>query len=334
MAHSPDEEFGHSLDRMLPGIAWGFLERTPPTRRGNVEAMLIGAVTPDLLEFDATTAPKLVFVQGLSTGVDGFPYQRFPDNVRFAGNVGAFAPFVAEHAIALALAAARDLRAAREKVRSGRRRPPPDQRLLYGATAVILGYGAIGREIAPRLSAFGTRVYGVSRTGSPAPGAERMFGADRLLDALRESDLVFDARPLTRLTAGTIGATELAAMRPEGVLVMVGRAGTVDEEALYRHLVDHPSFRAASDVWWDEDFPNGVFRSRWPFSELRNFVGTPHSAGAVEGAGGRGVQLALENLSRYFRDGRPAHLVDRSEYEAVSRPSPARGAPRRSGGDR
>ena len=316
VALRPREDIREEVNRRLPEVAWAFLEDTPPARRSDVEAMLVGSFAREAEEFDVATTPKLTFVQRLYTGVDGFPFERFPERVRFAGNVGAYAPFVSEHAITLALAAGRDLAAAREMVRAGRLRPPPAQRILYGATAVILGYGAIGREIARRLAGFDTRVVGMNRTGAPDAGCAEMYPASRLREAVALGDFVFEVRPLTKLTAGTIGREELEAMRPNAIFVNVGRAGTVDEEALYRHLQTHPTFRAAIDVWWDEDYAGGRLPSRFPFAELPNFVGTPHTAGVAPGSEPRVLQLAIENLARFFRDAAPSHVVDRREYSS------------------
>jgi phosphoglycerate dehydrogenase-like enzyme len=98
----------------------------------------------------------------------------------------------------------------------------------------------------------------------------------------------------------------------------VGRAATVDEESLYRHLQAHPPFRAAFDVFWDEDYAAGRITLRFPFAQLPNFSGSPHSASAVRGGQdveARALRLALENIARFFRDERPLHIVDRSEYE-------------------
>lgn len=315
VALQPQPDIREGLNSLLPEVPWAFLEATPPGQRGGVEAILAGgSFLRAAIGFDPTSTPKLRFVQCLYTGIDRFPFGRFPDSVDFAGNVGAYAPFVAEHALALALAAARDLFGAREMVRAGRLRPPPAQRLLYRSTAAILGYGEIGRAIAARLAPFEAHVIGLNRTGSSAPGCEEMFAAARLKELLARADLVFEARPLTTRTAGTIGRAELEAMRPAAVFVNVGRAGTVDEEALFRHLQTHLAFRAATDVWWNEEFAEGALPNRFPFSELPNFVGTPHSAGFATGAESRVLRMAAENLARFFRDGRATHLIDRREY--------------------
>ena len=314
VALRPREETSRATAGAIPSVPWAYADESSPPEWGEVEAMLVGSLERELSGFDPASTPRLTFVQRLYTGVDGFPFDRLPPSVRVAGNVGAFAPFVAEHAVALALAAARTLLDSADRVRRGQLRPVPEPRLLYRRTAVVLGYGEIGRAIADRLAGFEMRVVGVNRTGRMAPGSDAMYPAEALELAVAEGDFVFDARPLTRSTRGSVNARLLAAMRPEAIYVNVGRAATVDEEALYRHLVDHPSFRAALDVWWDEDYVRGRLTSRFPFSEQPNFVGTPHVAGRGPGVDAYVLAKALENIARFFRGEAPRYLVDRAEY--------------------
>ena len=102
---------------------------------------------------------------------------------------------------------------------------------------------------------------------------------------------------------------------PDAMLVNVGRAGTVDEEALYEHLRAHPGFRYATDVLWREDFGKGTVDHRWPFTELSNFLASPHIAGLGPEPRARALDLALTNLARYFAGEPVRHVVDRQEYE-------------------
>lgn len=311
------------IPQLLPEISWAYLAESRPDARSSVRAILTDGLRGELASFDPRTTPHLQFVQQVATGLDLFPFERFPTSVTVAANVGGFASYVAEHAVALALAAARDLHTAQAMIEAGTLRPAPRGRSLIDATAVILGYGAIGRAIAERLAPFGARVVGLNRTGSPAPGAAEMFPASKLREALGAGSFVFEVRPLTGATVGTIGAVELAAMRADAVFVNVGRARTVDQTALFEHLRTHPEFRAAFDVWWEEDLAGGTLVSAHPFAQLANFYGTPHSADTFEASDRRALQMALENLVRFFRDGRPLFTADRSEYEGLA----ARGSP-------
>jgi len=329
VALKEEEELDPPIAAELPGVSWGYASAVDDPHRANVEAILVGSVERELGAFDAATTPRLRFVQRAYTGLDAFPFDRFPPPIRVAGNVGGFGPYVAEGAVTLALASARSTLAAHRMVVEGRLRPPPTGVTFRGKTALILGYGAIGREIAARLAGFDLRVLGLNRNGRMAPGVAAMYPAERLDEALGEADVVFEVRPLTRFTRGSIGPAQLAAMRPTAIFVNVGRAGTVQEAALFEHLQKNPGFRAALDVWWDEGFGNGRLGRSFPWADLPNLTGSPHSSGAVPEAGPYGLALALQNLGRFFRGEEPQFVADRNEYDTgpATADSPTAGVP-------
>jgi phosphoglycerate dehydrogenase-like enzyme len=328
VALKPSEELDAALAGLLPGVECGYAATTAPADRVDAEAVLVGSVERELGDFESSTTPQLRLVQRVYTGLDAFPFSRFPPPIQVAGNVGGFAPFVAEGAVALALASARSLILANSMVAQGRMRPPPAAFTFRGKTALILGYGSIGREIAARLAGFDMRVVGLNRSGRMAPGVSAMVPADRLDEALGQADIVFEARPLTRATRGSLGAAQFARMRTGALFVNVGRAGTVVEEALYRHLKEHPEFRAAIDVWWDEDFGEGHLARRFAWSELPNLTSSPHVSGAVPEATRYGLARAIENLARFFRGETPLYLADRNDYtEPPTDPVAAPAAP-------
>lgn len=301
------------FERQLGGVPRAYLADARGPWEA-VEAILTGGSVEELPETTSGNLPSLRFVQRVFTGMDGFPFARFPAGVRFAGNPGAYAPFVAEHAVALALALAKRLRPNLDLLRSGRLRPVSASRTLEGGTLLVLGFGAIGSEVAVRLRAFGMRVEGVNRDGAPRAGCDRMWSADQLRGALPGADLIVDCRPLTRRTRGSIGAAELALLKDRAMLVNVGRAATVDEAALYEFLLHNPDRQAAFDAWWSEDYAKGTAGSRFAFLDLPNFFGSPHTAGISEGARERAYHLAVENLARFFRGDPVLGEVDPSDY--------------------
>ncbi len=302
------------VSRELPGVSYAFLSEIDPPSAREVEAVLLGSIAREGSTWDPSAYPALRFVQRIFAGVDDVPFDRIPPRVAVAGNVGGYAPFVAEHAVALALAAARCVLAGTAAVAAGRSRPAPELRSLWQESALVLGYGAIGRAIAERLRPFEMRISGLNRTGTMAPGVETMFPAERLDEAVASAGYVFDARPLTRATRGSLARAQLERMREDATLVNVGRGGTIDEEALYRHLTNHPRFRVGLDVWWQEDFTQGALQTRFPFSGLPNFVGSPHWAGLAPRVGEFALRSAVENLARFFQGKPPLHVVDRREY--------------------
>jgi phosphoglycerate dehydrogenase-like enzyme len=298
----------------LPQVPHRFLPELRPGEEAGIEAVLLGAMAREGADWDPRAFPRLRFVQRLFAGVDDLPFERFAAEVAVAGNVGGYSPFVAEHALALALACARCVRAGEAAVAAGRMRPLPELRSLWQESALILGYGSIGRAIAERLRPYEMRVSGVTRTGTAVLGLERSWPAELLEKAVEGVGYVFDARPLTRATRASLGAGALGAMREDATLVNIGRAGTVDEDALYRHLESHPRFRAGIDVWWQEDFGSYQLGMRHPFAQLPNFVGSPHWAGYAPRVGEYALGTALENLGRFFSGLGPRHLIDRADY--------------------
>jgi len=304
-----------ALSRKLPAIPTLFATAASDGPWPSVEAMLVGSLQRELPGLEPRLVPNLKFVQRVYTGLDAFPFARIAPGVEVAGNVGGFAPFVAEQALTLLLGLANNLVPNYERLREGRIRPVEAPRWLVGRTALLLGFGEIARELAGRLVSFGVRVEGINRTGAADPRADRMYPAEALHEALASADFVVDCRPLTSVTRGTIDAAALAAMKPNAILVNVGRAGTVDEDALFDHLRAHPEFRYGTDVLWREDPVHGTVEHRHPFASLPNFLASPHIAGLGTEARARALDLALTNLSRYFAGDPVRHVVDRREYE-------------------
>jgi len=305
----------------LPDIPFQFVSSSTPGPWPDAEALLAGSPAAELPQWRPSMTPRLRFVQSIFAGVDTFPFSMFPPSVTVAGNVGAYAPFVSEHAVALILGLAKSLVSDYDRVRRGLLRPGSPHRYLTGRTALLLGFGETARLTAIRLRAFGMRIEGLSRTGAPEAEADRMRPAGALMLAVRGVDVVVDFRPLTSATRATIDRRVLEEMNDNAIYVNVGRARTVDEEALYNHLAAHPQFRAATDVWWDEDFPHGRLIHRWALTSLPNFLGTPHSAGydaeMDPDAQSYVFERALGNLARFFAGETPRHQIDRAEYGAL-----------------
>lgn len=165
---------------------------------------------------------------------------------------------------------------------------------LQGRTLVVVGLGAIGSEIAARASAFGMRVVGVSQSGSPVTGCERVVVVAQMEGALADADFVAVAIPLTEATRGLLGARAFAALKPGARLVNVARGGVVDEDALLAALRSGTLAGACLDVFAQEPLPPGH-----PFWSLRNVIVTPHIAGYREDYVERALDVFVDNLARF-----------------------------------
>jgi phosphoglycerate dehydrogenase-like enzyme len=197
----------------------------------------------------------------------------------------------AELGFALLLAAAKRLIPKDQALRKNDWTPRfegPKAILLRGRTALILGFGEIGRALADYCLGLGMNVIATKRhlEGFTSPPNVRVYPADQLHDLLPSADVLLVSLPLTDETEGMIGEAELALMPPGGILVNIGRGPVVRQEALYNALKSGHLRAAGSDVWYNypkstktpKDNPPADF----PFGELDNFVLSPHRGGMVE----------------------------------------------------
>ncbi|HEV2316920.1 MAG TPA: NAD(P)-dependent oxidoreductase [Thermoplasmata archaeon] len=310
-----DAETRRRIAEALPSAtAIAYVSDEPPRPWNDVRALLVGNIRRELPGLKPEDLPALEFVQQIYTGVDDFPFDRIPMSARVAGNVGAYAPFVAEHAVALLLAAARRIPEGHAQTLAGKLRPTASLTYLAGERSLVVGYGEIAQEVAPRLHGLGLEVVGVNRSGDARPGADQVVPIDRLIEELPRARVVINCLPYTRSTAGVFGERAFAAMRSDALFVSVGRAGTTDPRALEGKLRSSPEFRAALDVWWNEEFQDGRVRHPFDLAAYPNLVASPHRAGVVPQARAAVLSRALENMARYLRGDTPHHIVDRGEY--------------------
>lgn len=259
-------------------------------------------------------ARKLRLIQALVAGVDHLPFERFPSGVVVCSNAGAYSVPVAEHAVALLLAAAKDIPARTDEIRRGIFDQGVTNKGLAGATALILGIGGIGSEIARRCKAFDMRVVGIARGRASTGFVDEVGTPEDLPRYLPQADAVFLALPLTRGTAGLVDRRFLARMKADAILVNIARGKLIVEDDLFEHLKSQPKFRAALDTWWTyPDTREGRPYHR-PFHELPNVVMTPHVAPSVPGQRARAMEAALDNVLRFLRGEKPRNVVDLEEY--------------------
>jgi phosphoglycerate dehydrogenase-like enzyme len=292
------------LDRLLPSI----------------DCMMVQAWWPDPLTPERVSRmSRLRFIQSGWAGVNHIPFKHLGKRVMVSSNAGGFSEGVAEFALALALAAAKQVVKLDYALRTGEFEAEKwggffrEVVLLKGRTIGVLGYGGIGRAVGAMGRALGMSVVAFSRHASPESQVHVYHGDEGLLRVLRKSDVVVIALPLSKLTLGLLGTAQLAVMKNDAILVNVARAEIVDEEALYAHLVKRKQFTYATDVWQIKRGKE-TYSSRFPFVKLPNFIGTPHVAGGSASLTGEPGKAAAENLLRYLRGEAPQNVVDPSEY--------------------
>ncbi len=221
------------------------------------------------------------------------------------------AAMVAESAMALLLAAAKRIVPSDRALRHHDwtvRYEPYTSSLLGGRTALILGFGAIGRAIARRCSGFDLKLLAVRRQADVAlDGEVETHPTAHLGDLLPRADVLFVSLPLTPETEGLLGAEELALLPDHAIVVNIARGPIIDEEALY-HELHSGRISAGLDVWYNypdsEEARTRTQVSRFPFHELDNVVMTPHMA--ENGRETESFQIAeLASMLNAASDGRP-----------------------------
>jgi phosphoglycerate dehydrogenase-like enzyme len=183
---------------------------------------------------------------------------------------------------------------------------------LRGAVVTFLGFGHIGAASWKLLQSFGAEGVAITRSGSVDAKAHGLRWAgmnEHLPNALTESDVLVISTPLTPETTGIIGAAQLEALGPEGLVVNVARGPVVQEEALYAALERHGIAGAAIDVWYRYPTADGHGKpSTLPFESLDNVVMTPHSSAVTEETFRGRSQEIIENINR-LAAGRPVRNV-------------------------
>lgn len=197
---------------------------------------------------------------------------------------GANETTVADHTLALMLAATRRITEHDQNVKAGKWLRTGDHMswLLTGATVGLIGYGAIGRLVAQRLRGFDTRIL----VSDPAFTGDDLVESVTLHELLAKSDIVSLHAPLLPSTRGLIGAREIDLMKRSAMMINTGRGGIVNEAALAAALRENRLRYAGVDVF-DTEPPGSS-----SLLTLDNAVLTPHVAGVSEASVAEMVERA------------------------------------------
>lgn len=215
---------------------------------------------------------------------------------RVTNGSGVNAHTVAEYAVMGALVAAKRYdRVVRSADRHEWPFDAPGKLELFETSALVIGYGTIGRLIGERLAGFGVTVTGVTRTGAPGT-----ILPDAWRDRLSEFDWVFLSAPATGASRAMIGEPEFKAMKPSAWLINVGRGELVDQDALLEAVTRRRIAGAFLDTVTPEPLP-----PEHPLWSAPNILHSMHLSGRSQTRMFvRAANLFVENLHA-FLEGRP-----------------------------
>jgi phosphoglycerate dehydrogenase-like enzyme len=258
-------------------------------------------------------AKKLKWLQVTSAGVENYlaiPELKASDvaltNMKIIQGIE-----IADHAFALLLGLTRRIDLAMEwkqtETWNGREFRPLYE--LRDKTAVIVGVGGIGTQIAIRAKAFGMTVIGVDPKDIPiTPYLDRTVYPDRLDEVLPEADVVFISVPHTPQTEKMIGAAQFAKMKQGAFFICVSRGKIYDAMVLVDALKSGHLQGAGVDVTDPEPLPKGH-----PLWKMDRVIITPHIAGRSDTEGPRYHEIFRENLVRFAKGEPLVHQVDKQK---------------------
>ena len=258
-------------------------------------------------------AKKLKWISTTGAGVDAYLYPEMLNSpVVLTSMKITMGPEVSEHAMALLLGLTRSLnefipaKGKQEWLKAANHKPVE----LAGKTAVIVGVGGVGTQIALKAWACGMRVIGVDPKDIPAtPYISRIVSPQMLDEVLPEADVLFISAPLTPQTKGMIGAKQFEELKAGAYFIAVSRGNIYDADALVKALDSKRLGGAGLDVFNPEPLAKGN-----PLWSFENVIITPHVANVSDRSDARKALVHKENIRRFARgDMNLINVIDKNK---------------------
>jgi phosphoglycerate dehydrogenase-like enzyme len=264
----------------------------------DADAVVGVRITPELFKH----AKQLKWLHIPSAGVEthGNSIGLFPElvnsNVVVTNAKNVYGPQIADHAFAFLLALTRKLnvtipRQQLEEWPAGRE----GMFELNGKTALIIGVGGIGSQIAQRAHGFGMKVIGVDIRDVPTSNIiQKVVPPDMLDSVIPEADVVFISVPHTPKSEGMMGARQFELMKKGSYFIAMSRGKIYDHGALVKALDSRRLAGVGLDVTDPEPLPKGH-----PLWKFPNVLITPHVSGGSDNLEARLTYLVKENIRRF-----------------------------------
>ena len=257
---------------------------------------------------------QLRLVQTLAAGPNAIVQAGFAEHIALCSGRGLHDDTVAEHTLALLLAAARRLHVLRDAQKAKRWasdiggiqpvKTPGLFATLSGARVLVWGFGSIAQRLAPLLQALGAEVEGVARSAGVRAGYT-VYAEQELEARLPHADALVMILPSAPANYQALNAARLACLPAHAWLVNVGRGDTVDEAALLEALTSGQLAGAALDVFDQEPLPESS-----PLWQCDNVIISPHAAGGRP----RGAEaLIAHNVMALLEGNSLRNQIDRAK---------------------
>jgi phosphoglycerate dehydrogenase-like enzyme len=304
-----DERPSNDLLSPRSGVTYRFIQPSSPPPDGalDVDALFIWNVRSRVLRDNWSRLHRLRWVHAGTAGVEWVLFSELVESdVVVTNSRFIFDRALAEYVIGMMLVLSKDFQTTFGHQAEHRW----DQRegdTLDGKVVVFVGVGPIARRTAQLARAFGMVVRGIGRTARPAdPDFGDIASPESMHALFADADFVVMVLPNTPLTAGLVDAAALAALKPSARLVNVGRAATLDQDALVSALREGRLAAAAMDVVRPEPLP-----PEDPLWDVPNLMISPHMSGDFRGWRSKIVELFERNLESWLRGAPLVNVVDK-----------------------
>jgi phosphoglycerate dehydrogenase-like enzyme len=240
------------------------------------------------------------------------------DGILLTNSSGAYGLAIAEHMLGLLLQIYKKLYLYRDNQKYGEWKDEGSVKSIYNTTALVVGLGDIGGEFAQRIHNLGGYTIGVRRAGIDKQAfLDELYHMDKLDELLPRADVVALSLPETKATYHLLNLNRLSLMKPDAVLLNVGRGTAVDTEALCDVLQSGKLMGVGLDVTEPEPLPQN--HRLW---KIPNAIITPHISGGahLSETFERILNISAKNLNTFIHGGELENLVDFTTGYRKSKP--------------
>jgi len=228
--------------------------------------------SPDLAVEILPTLTKLKWMQSTWAGVNRLLGEDCRKDYLLTGVKNVFGPIMSEYVFCYILMHSRKALRCME-LQKIREWEMPMPGLLRGMKIGIMGVGSIGCAIAKTAKHFNMTTYGYSRSTTLKPEIDQMFSGDEVLDFVSDLDYLVTVLPQTPRTDNLINSSVLNAMKPNALLINVGRGNVIEDIALVEALNNQAIGGAVLDVFDQEPLPQ-----THPFWDTPGVIITSHKS--------------------------------------------------------
>lgn len=252
---------------------------------------------------------NLKFIQLNSAGSDHYTKEGVMHPKTLLANAsGSYGKAIAEHMIGMMLALNKNIPGYVKNMQEGKWHDFRKGKEIYNATVMIVGLGDIGYAIAKRLKAFDAHIIGVKRRISKLPEyVDELYTIDALDAVLPRADYVLLCLPQTKDTIHLFHKERLLKMKPDAMLLNVGRGSAICTEDLIDVLESSHLYGVALDVLEEEPLSKDH-----PLWRKDNVLITPHCSGGFvwESVREYFLHLVIRNLHHFFNNEELENQVD------------------------